>query len=66
MAPEILLGKKYNEKCDIWSCAVVMYLMIAGYPPFYGKTKEEIIGLITSGNVEFSGIFIHKKIMIDE
>lgn len=54
MCPEILQGKKYNEKCDIWSCAVVIYLMIVGYPPFFGKTKQEIIQKITSGYIDYS------------
>ena len=39
MAPE-LFNKKYNEKCDIWACGVVMYILLSGYYPFSGFSKK--------------------------
>lgn len=47
----------YNEKCDIWSCGVILYMMIAGCPPFFAQTTEETIALIKKGVVNFSCIF---------
>ena len=55
----MLLNKKYNEKCDLWSCGVILYLMIAGYPPFYSQNKNEVDELIIEGKVTFSGIIAY-------
>ena len=48
-APEILLGKNINEKCDIWSCGVILYLLLSGKPPFFGKNNHIIAERVISG-----------------
>ncbi len=54
MAPEVLGGKTYNEKCDMWSCGVILYLLITGYPPFFGDTRETIVHKIKQGLATYS------------
>ena len=34
MAPEQILGKKVDEKADIYSLGVIMYEMFTGVPPY--------------------------------
>jgi calcium-dependent protein kinase len=51
-----ILSKKYNEKCDIWSIGVVMYLLLTGVPPFQGNSDEEIFDNILKGNYASSSM----------
>jgi len=52
IAPEVLQGS-YDELCDIWSCGVVMYIMLSGYPPFNGSTDAEVIESVHAGSLQF-------------
>ena len=43
MAPEILEGKEYNNKCDLWSLGVNIYQLYTKKPPFSGKVGNAIL-----------------------
>jgi MAP kinase interacting serine/threonine kinase len=46
MAPEVVeafVGEStsYDKRCDLWSLGVIMYILLCGYPPFYGSCGSD-------------------------
>lgn len=52
MAPELILGRNYGPKVDIWAIGVISYMLLSGKNPFPGKNKEAVRELITSKDVD--------------
>ena len=52
VSPEILQGK-YNEKCDVWSAGVILYVLLSGEPPFNGPSDSVIYSKIKKMKFSF-------------
>lgn len=53
MAPELVDGREYNQKVDIWSLGCISYMLLSGKLPFDGKNLEEIADAILEKDITF-------------
>ena len=70
IAPEVL-NKNYNAKCDIWSCGVILYMLLSGKVPFNGENSAKILQKIKIGKYDltrspFDTISTHAKDLISQ
>ncbi|KAL9650456.1 hypothetical protein ABK040_004680 [Willaertia magna] len=51
VAPEVLTGNYDGFKADIWSCGIILFVMLSGCHPFDGETVNDLFKRIE--NLEF-------------
>merc|ERR1712062_359239 len=54
-APEILKERPYDKRVDYWSLGVIAFILLCGYPPFWGDTEYDVANSI-----------LHSDVILDE
>lgn len=57
LAPEIIQSKGHDKGVDWWALGILIYEMLAGYPPFLDDTPYVIYQKILAGHIEWPSHF---------
>jgi serine/threonine protein kinase len=66
MSPQVV--KRYYDgyKADVWSCGVMVHVLLTGYAPFDGPTYNDILKAITEGNMDFEVPDVSEECLVSE
>jgi len=53
VAPEVLEHKNYGPEVDLWGIGVIVYILLCGFPPFYGDNDRQLYKKIKAGQYKF-------------
>lgn len=60
LAPEVLKGT-YNEKIDIWSCGITLYVLLTGKAPYLARDPKTIKQTILTSPFQVDGKILPTK-----
>jgi protein kinase X len=53
LAPEIIQSKGHGKAVDWWALGILIFEMLAGYPPFYDENPFGIYQKVLKGAIDF-------------
>ena len=54
MAPEVVKEKGYDQRVDVWSTSVIVYILLCEELPFYGAKTRDIYDSIVNKELDVS------------
>eukprot|EP00386_Alphamonas_edax_P005983 GDKI01019517.1.p1 GENE.GDKI01019517.1~~GDKI01019517.1.p1 ORF type:complete len:348 (-),score=85.49 GDKI01019517.1:110-1153(-) len=57
LAPEIIQSKGHGKSVDWWALGILIFEMLAGYPPFYDENPFGIYQKVLQGRIDFPAHF---------
>jgi calcium/calmodulin-dependent protein kinase I len=45
---------QYGPPCDLWSAGVVLYMLLAGVPPFHHASEPKLLRAIMAGKYDLT------------
>lgn len=57
VAPEVIQSKGYGKAVDYWSLGILIYEMLAGYPPFYDDSQFRLYEKILTSKPTYPSHF---------
>lgn len=58
VSPQVVT-RRYDRQCDLWSCGVIMYILLSGSSPFGGANEKEVIAKVRQGQINTSSTRWH-------
>ena len=55
VAPEIITRRVYTPAVDLWSCGVILYILLSGVVPFEDPDEKRLFAKISRGAYSLSG-----------
>jgi len=53
LAPEVCFRDPYDKPVDVWATGVILYILLAGYPPFWHDDTQQLYEQIKAAQYDF-------------